>query len=108
MRLIQERVKAKLDKNKEHACRALNIYQGLFMKMYGLLLTLTNVTSDSVCVYLKLFSVTEANQQRLVTSKMSSIFKPSVRRALNLNTSYFSQGIFGGISNVLKTFEDSK
>ena len=26
VRVIQERVKAKLDKNKEHACRALNTY----------------------------------------------------------------------------------
>ena len=33
VRVIQERVKAKLDKNKEHAYRALNTYQGLFMKI---------------------------------------------------------------------------
>ena len=39
---------------------------------------------------------------------MSSLFKPSVRRALNLNTSDSSQGIFGGDSNVLKNLEESK
>ena len=55
-----------------------------------------------------LFSVTDANQWRLVWSKMFSIFKPSVRRALNLNTSDSSQGIFGGVSNVLKNLEESK
>ena len=76
--------------------------------MYGSLSTLANVISDSVCVYLKLFSVTDANQRRLVRSKMSSIFKPSVRQALNLNTSDSSQGIFGGVSNVLKNLEESK
>ena len=103
--MIQERVKAKLVKNRKHAHRALFINQSLFQKMYGSLSTLANVTSDSVCVYLKLFSVTDANQQRLVRSKMSSIFKPSVRRALNLNT---SQGIFDGVSNVLKNLEESK
>ena len=31
--VIHERVKTKLDKNKEHAHRALNTYQGLFKKM---------------------------------------------------------------------------
>ena len=39
---------------------------------------------------------------------MSSIFKPSVRWALNLNASDSSQGIFGGVSNVLKNLEESK
>ena len=76
--------------------------------MYGSLSTLANVTSNGVCVYLKLFSVTDANQRRLVRSKMSTIFKPNVRRALNLNTSDSSQGIFGGVSNVLKNMEESK
>ena len=76
--------------------------------MYGSLSTLTNVTSNGVCVYLKLFSVTDANQWRLVRSKMSTIFKPSVRLALNLNASDSSQGIFGGDSNVLKNLEESK
>ena len=108
MRLIQERVKAKLDKNQEHAHKALNTYQGLFMKMYGSLSQLANGTSDSVCVYLKLFSVNDANQQRLVRSKMSSIFKPSMRQALNLNALDSFQGIFGGDSIVLKNLEEHK
>ena len=97
---IQERVKTKLDKNKEHTRKAVNTYQGLFKKIYGLLSTLANVTSDSVRVYLKLFSVKDANQWRLVRSNMSSIFKHSVRWALNLNASDSSQSIFGGDSNV--------
>ena len=38
--------------------------------MYRYLTSLTNVTSDSVCIYLRLFSVTDYNQWRLVRSKM--------------------------------------
>ena len=88
--------------------RALVISQGLFMKMYDSLSVLTNVTSDSIRVYLKLFSVTDANQQRWVRSKMSYILKPNIRHALNQNTSGSSHSIFGGDSNVFKNLEDSK
>ena len=56
------------------------------MKVYDLLSHLANVTSDSVCVYLKLFSVTDANQRRLVRFKMSIIFEPNIRQAFNQNT----------------------
>ena len=78
------------------------------MKMYDSLSVLTNVTSDSICVYLKLFSVTDANQQRWVRSKMSYILKPNIRHALNQNTSGSSHSIFGGDSNVFMNLEDSK
>ena len=83
VRMIQKGVKAELDKNKEHTRRAVNTYPGLFMKIYGSQSKLTNVKSDSIGVYLKLFSVTDTNQQRLVRSKMSNIFKPNIRWALN-------------------------
>ena len=85
-RVIQERVQAKLVKNKEHAHRTLFTYQGLFLKMHSLLSTLTNVISNSVHVYLKLFTVSDYNPQRLVRSKMSSIFRPDMGLALNLGT----------------------
>ena len=78
------------------------------MKVYDLLCQLANVTSDSFRVYLKLFSITDANQRRLVRSKMSNIFKPNVRRALNQQASDSSQGIFGGDSNVFKHLEENK
>ena len=76
--------------------------------MYGSLANLVNVTSDSVFVYLRLFSVTDYNQWRLVRSKMCSIFKPNMRWALNTNTSDSSQGIFGGVSNVIKNLKETK
>ena len=82
-------------------------FQGLFMKVYNSLSSLANLTSDSVCVYMKLFSVNDANQQRLVRFMVSNIFKPNVRRALNQNSSDSCQGIFGGVSNVLKNLEES-
>ena len=106
--LIQEKARAKAALNRKHTKRALHTYEGLFCQMYGSLASLTNVTSDSVCVYLRLFSVTDYNQRRLVRTKMSSIFKPNFRWALNLNTSESSQGIFGGVANVVKNLNDSK
>ena len=108
VKTIQKRAKAKLEKNKEYTCGAVVYSQVLFMKVYDLLSHLANVTSDSVCVYLKLFSVTDANQRRLVRFKMSIIFKPNIRQAFNQNTSDSSQGIFGGDSHVFKNLEENK
>ena len=52
--------------------------------------------------------MSDANQHRLVRTKMSSIFRPQVRRAINQAVTDSSQGIFGGVSNVLKNLEESK
>ena len=76
-------------------------------KLYNDLRELANVTSKNFCVYLKLFSVTDANQWRLVRSKMSSIFKPSMRQALNLNALDSFKGIFGGDPIVLKNLDET-
>ena len=78
------------------------------MKVYDSLSSRANVTWVSVCVYLKLFSMTDANQRGLVRSNMSNIFKPNIRQALNQSTSGSSQGIFGGDSNIFKNLEKSK
>ena len=100
---IQEMARTKACLNRKHAKRALHTYDGLFCQMYGPLTNLANITSGSVCVYLRLFSVTDYNQWRLVRSKMCSIFKPNMRRALNISASDSSQGIFGGVPMLLKT-----
>ena len=76
--------------------------------MYRSLANFPDVTSDSVHVCMMLFSVTDYNQCRLVRNKMSSIFKPDLRGALNLNVSDHSQGIYGGTSNVVKNLKESK
>ena len=68
--LIQEKARAKAALNRKHTKRALHTYEGLLHQMIGSDAYLANVTSDSVCVYLRLFSVTDYNQWRLVRSKM--------------------------------------
>ena len=75
--LIQEKARAKAILNRKHTKRALHTYDGLFHQMYDSLTNLANITSNSVHVYLKLFSVNDANQQRLVRNKMSTIFRSS-------------------------------
>ena len=67
-----------------------------------------NVTRDSICVYLKLFSVTDVNQRRLVRSRMFNTFKSNIRQSLNQNTSDSSQVIFGSNSHVFKNLENEK
>ena len=76
--------------------------------MYGSLASLTNVTSNSVWVYLKLFAVSDANQRRLVRTKMSSIFRPAVRRAINQVAVDSSQGIFSSVPKVLEALKETK
>ena len=73
-----------------------------------MLLHFANVTRDSICIYLKLFSVTDVNQRRLVRSRMSNTFKPNIRQALNQNTSDSSQVIFSSNSHVFKNLENKK
>ena len=106
--LIQEKARAKACLNRKHASGAFHTYDGLFCQIYCSLADLVNVTSDSVCVYLRLFSVTDYNQQRLIRLKMCSIFKPNMRWALNTNASDSSQGIFGGVSNIVKNLKETK
>ena len=62
-----------------------------------------NMTSDSLCVYLNLYSVTDSNNQRLVKSNMLSIFKPGLRRIVANATLDSYQGIFGEIQLLLRS-----
>ena len=52
--------------------------------------------------------MTDANQRRLVRTKMSSIFRPAVRRAINQATADSTQGIFGGVPKVLEALKETK
>ena len=63
---IQERVRAKARANRAHTKKALAYSNGLFTKTYGQLTRTANVTSDSIHMFLKLYSVNDANQRRLV------------------------------------------
>ena len=57
---------------------------------------------------MKLFTVTDTKQWTLVRTKMSSIFRPAVRRAINQAAADSSQGIFGGVPKVLEALKESK
>ena len=76
--------------------------------MYHALVDFANGTSNSVQIFLRLYSITDFNQQRLVKQKMATIFKPNLCRALTSYTVDSSQGIFGGAEQVTKTLKDSK
>ena len=82
---IQQKARDKAVLNRQHAYKALNTYDGLFCQIYCALADFTNCTSDSVWIFLQLYSVTDFNQPRLVKQKMATIFKPNLRQAL---TSY--------------------
>ena len=58
--------------------------------------------------FLKLHSVNDVNQHRLVRSKMANIFKPGFRRHLFKNSSEASQGIFSREEAMFKNIEESK
>ena len=76
--------------------------------MFRALADFANGTSDSVWIFVQLYSITDFNQRRLVKQKMATIFKPNLCQALTSYTVDSSQGIFGGMEQVTKTLEDSK
>ena len=105
---IQQKARDKATLNREHAYKALNTYDGLFCQMYHALADFANGTSDSVWIFLQLYSITDFNQRRLVKQKITTIFKPNLRQALTSYTVDSSQGIFGGEEQVTKTLEETE
>ena len=59
---IQKKVIAVFQDNKVEVVKIVSFAQNLFCKLYSLLIKLENVTTDNLCVYLKLFSMTTSNQ----------------------------------------------
>ena len=102
------RVTVKINRNKVWAYKAINYSNGLTKKQYASLSETANVTSDSIWVFLKLFTVNDSNQCRLVKSKMVNIFKPAVGWDLLRDNSGSTHGIFGGDLNVFKNLEENK
>ena len=60
--LIQQKARDKAVRNRKHAKAALNTYDGLFRSVYRSLANFANATSDSVRIFLRLYSVTDFNQ----------------------------------------------
>ena len=76
--------------------------------MYHALANFVNCTSNSVWIFLQLYSVTDFNQQRLVKQKIATIFRANLHPNLTSYKADPSVGVFGGEENVLKTLEDTK
>ena len=78
------------------------------MKLYGILACVSNMTSDSLCVYLNPYSVTDSSNQRMVKYKMLSIYKPGLRRILSSAALDSHQGVFGGDQAVIEKLKEHK
>ena len=79
---IRQRVLKLSVNNHNHANEAYCKIVRKFCRLYKLLSRLANDNHIVLRVYLKLFSITDGNLHRLVISKLLTIFKPAVRRAL--------------------------
>ena len=75
--------------------------------MYRSLADLTNSTSDTIRIFMRLYAVSDFNQQSLVKQKMATIFRADFHRALTLYNTDSSQGIFGGEDHVMRTLEET-
>ena len=76
--LIQQKARDKAAQNRKHARAALITYDGLFCSMYCSLANFANFSSDSVWIYLRLFSITDNNQHIDI-----------IRTSYKLTVSYF-------------------
>ena len=105
---IQKRSYAKCVANRDHFKKTLETANKNFTSMYGKFARTVNFSSDSLRVFLRLHSVNDTNQRRLVRLKMANIFKPAFRRHLLKQSVDPSQGIFGGEEVMFKNMEESK
>ena len=78
---------------------------GEHANMYRSLADLANSTSDTIWIFLRLYGVSDFNQQSLVKQKMATIFRADFRRALTSYNADSSLGIFGGKDHVMRTLE---
>ena len=70
---IQKKAREKVAPDRDHAYRALNTVEGFFPQMYCALSDFANGTSDSVRIFLRLYSVTDFNQLEPAKEKESSL-----------------------------------
>ena len=69
---------------------------GICCKLFGNLARVTYITTDNLLVDLKLYSVNDFNNPRLVKSTIIIIFKLGLRRVVVNTSSDSYQGILGG------------
>ena len=71
-----------------------------FFRFYISLSRLAKNNHDSLWVYMKLLSVTDGTKQRLVRSKMLTLFKPILGQVFSHNVSGFNQEALGSPKTV--------
>ena len=100
---IQAKARDRATQNREHAEKAIRATNDLFCNMYWSLANFSNYTSDAISTFMRLYAVSDFNQQRLVKQKMSTIFRADLHHSLTSYKADPSQGVFGGEENILKT-----
>merc|ERR1711873_323588 len=63
---IQAKARDRAAQNREHAEKAIRATHGLFGNMYRSLADFSNCTSDAIWTFMRLYAVSDFNQQRLV------------------------------------------
>ena len=76
--------------------------------MYRSLADFGNYTSNAISTFMRLYSVSDFNQRRLVKQKMATIFRVDLCHNLTSYKADSSVGVFGGEENVMKILEDTK
>ena len=105
---IQMKARERAALNREHAEKAIRARNGLFCNMYWSLADFANSTSDASRIFMRLYAVSDFNQQRMVKQKMATIFRADFHWALTSYNADPSQGIFGGEDHVMRTLEETK
>lgn len=80
----------------------------MFKPLYKHLSGLANNTNDYLCVYSKLFFISDGSQQRLYWLKMLTIFKPVLRQVLAHNTPTSYQGALENAQDFVRKLEFRK
>ena len=94
--------------NRKHAEKAIRARNRFFYNTYWSLADFANSTSDAIRIFMRLYAVSDFNQQRLVKQKMATILRADFRRALTSYSADFSQGIFGGEDHVMRILEETE
>ena len=94
---IRQRVMKLSVNNQDCTNKADHIIFRQFCRLYKLLSRLANDIQNYLCVYMKLFSVNNGNQQILVRSKLLTVFKLALRRALARMLQVPTREFWGGL-----------
>ena len=106
--VIRERADALIESNARQAQEALAQVGAVCSKIYKHHADSANFTCDGLRVFFRCHVVNDSNTQKLVRSKVLSIFKPSFRRVIASSAQESSVGIFGGSEGVINRLTKRK